>query len=405
MGFIGKGFAGGTIWWLLGVVYAFQTIIIGSLIAPRMRDIESATTLGGVYGAKVGSFSQFIVGALSVGLCAGFGAVMLAAGGKLFANFFGWPVWIGVVLTAVLTTIYTITGGLRASVSTDAFQFVVFTILIPLLLVLIIFKGQFDISKLSITASNLNTQFFNNTGQIGFVALVLSFLIGETMIPPYASRALGAKDKRKAQKGFWIAGIFAVIWFLCVVLLGIASRQFIEPNVEGDMVLLNLLHIFPDFMRNFVGIALLGVIMSSLDSLLNSGGVAFSEDVVAIPFQKNGNNLTDQTRLNYSRVGILAISIIGCIGALYVKGIVDGLLKCYAMWGPAIIPSLFYVLLAKRPSRFVAISSILTGILIPIAMQLKIFSIELDTIIVGTAFSVSVLVIFSIPSVVLRRSS
>lgn len=392
MGFIGKGFAGGTIWWLMGIVYAIQTVIIGVLIAPRMRDIPNARTLGGVYGSKTGALSQFVVGMLSVGLCAGFAAVMLAAGGKLFVSFFGWPVWVGVIFTAILTTAYTVTGGLRASVATDAFQFAIFAILIPALLVVLMVQGRIDVTAIGQSGSDLSAEFVRSTGKWGIFALMLSFLVGETMIPPYASRALGAKNRQNARRGFLIAGIFAVIWFLCVVVLGLAARQIIDKNSDGDVVLLNLLQTFPGFMQSFVGIALLGVIMSSLDSLLNSGGVAFSEDVVAIGRQKwNAGAVTEKTMLVLSRVGIVVISAVGCIGALRVQGIVDGLLKCYAMWGPAIIPSLFYVLLVKRPSSSAAIASIVTGILVPLGMQLGIFAKDFDPILIGMACSVTVL--------------
>ena len=331
---------------------------------------------------------------------------MLAAGGKLFANFFEWPVWVGVILTASFTTVYTISGGLRASVTTDAFQFVIFTIMIPMLLVILLINGQFDVTIIAPTAYKLNDEFLNSTGKWGLVALLISFLVGETMIPPYASRILGAKNKQNAQNGMLIAGVFAIVWFLCVVVLGLAARQVIGVASEGDTVLLNLSQVFPSFIQSFIGIALLGVIMSSLDSLLNSGGVAFSEDVVAVVTQKKiAGGITDKSMLTLSRVGIVLISAVGCVGSLYVQSIVDGLLKCYAMWGPAIIPSLFYVLLSKRPHSVVAITATVSGIMIPLGIQLGIFAQEADPILVGMIGSVGIIIIGILVTPLLRKSS
>ncbi|MBI1282549.1 MAG: hypothetical protein GC179_30765 [Anaerolineaceae bacterium] len=387
MGFIGQGYSVGLIYWLFGIVYGLQTIFVGIFIAPKLRQIPNAKTLAGVYAEKTNKFTQLIVGLLSVGLCAGFASVMLKAGGTLFESFFDWPLWGGVIFTAIITTIYTITGGLRASVATDAYQFVLFTILLPIILIIMFFYWNVNIDLALESANESSSQFYSANGIVGILGLVLAFFLGESMIPPYATRALASKSDNIAYRGFVFSGVFACFWFLVVILIGLFSRQIIDEGIDQDNVLLNLLQNFPPIFHYLVGIALVGIVMSSLDSLLNSGGVSFSEDVVSWFF----SSMDDKYQLNLSRIGIFVISVTGCIAALRVESIIDGLLTCYAMWAPSIIPSLIYILFLRNVVNLAVILSILSGISVTLLMQFEIIDFSVEPIIIGMICSIAFL--------------
>ena len=400
MGFIGKGYSFGLAYWVMGILYGLQTILVGLFIAPRLRDIEGARTLGGVYGARSGLIAQVLVGVLSVGLCAGFAAVMLKAGGTLLQSFFGWSLWMGVLATAVVTTIYTVSGGLRASVATDAFQFIVFAIVLPVLLLVLYYGGHFDVSSAVATSNTLSLDFIDSTGSLGLLALGMAFLFGESVIPPYASRALGSRTAAVARRGFVMSGVFAILWFLVVVVIGIAGRQIVGDGVEEDNVLLEMLAGFPAVARYFVGIALIGVVMSSLDSLLNSGGVAFSEDVI----RRCRPGISDRWLLVNSRGGVILIAIVGAIGALKVETIVGGLLKCYAVWAPAIVPSLVYLLLVKRVRKAAVVASVLAGTIAALLVELNAIPTAIAPIIVGMSGAILALAFVHIGGKLCGRS-
>jgi len=119
---------------------------------------------------------------------------------------------------------------------------------------------------------------------------------------------------------------------------------------------------------------LISIIMSSLDSLLNAGAVAFTQDIVK-PFAK----LTDSTALSLGRCATIVIALTAAAGAVAVESIIDGLLICYtiwapailpAIWAPAILPALIIGLWAKNPRPLAGILSMAVGAVVAITLWL-----------------------------------
>jgi SSS family solute:Na+ symporter len=130
-----------------------------------------------------------------------------------------------------------------------------------------------------------------------------------------------------------------------MVSLGITARSIIPTDTEEDVVLLNLVKsVMPTFGRALLFVALVSVVTSSLDSLLNAGAVAFTQDVVK-PFVK----LSDSLALKVGRAATLAIAAVAAVGVVVVPSIIGGLLICYTIWAPSILPTLIIGLWIKNP--------------------------------------------------------
>ncbi|MFH1719046.1 MAG: hypothetical protein ABIF19_16960, partial [Planctomycetota bacterium] len=194
IGFVGKGFKSGFLFLGLGLAYSIQNILVGLFVAPRLRRLKGCHTLGDAIGQKYDRKCQILAGVISVGLCAGFAAVMAKAGGNVLRDTFGLPHWSSVFLVVAVTALYTTFGGLRASVITDAFQFSAFAILLPITffwILLFHFNGGPD--AFAQQASIATSDGLSSTPLIEIVALLAAFLLGETLIPPYANRALASR--------------------------------------------------------------------------------------------------------------------------------------------------------------------------------------------------------------------
>ena len=139
IGFVGKGFSSGFLFWGIGLAYAAQNILVGIFVAPRLRALKGCHTLGDAVGQKYDRTCQILAGVISVGVCAGLAAVMAKAGGDVVRNIFLLHHWSAVVIIVGITALYTTFGGLKASVVTDAFQFTAFAILLPAALIWILF--------------------------------------------------------------------------------------------------------------------------------------------------------------------------------------------------------------------------------------------------------------------------
>ena len=151
-----------------------------------------------------------------------------------------------------------------------------------------------------------------------------------------------------------------------MISLGIVAR--LDRNIPNDVlennVLLDLVKsIMPASGYALLLVVLISIVMSSLDSLLNAGAVAFTQDIIK-PFI----NLSNSTALNIGRAATIIIAVISAICALAVENIVNGLLTCYAIWSPAILPALIIGLWTKNPKPLAGILSMGVGSAIAVVL-------------------------------------
>jgi len=364
IGFVGKGFNSGFLFWVVGLAYAAQNITVGLLVAPKLRALKNCHTLGDAFGQKYDRTSQVLAGLVSVGVCTGLAAVMAKAGGDVIKTMFNLPKWSSIVIVVGITAIYTTFGGLRASVVTDAFQFAAFALLLPLALAvtLLFHVSAPDFTSEAATATRTG---FGSASTVQIVGLITAFLLGETLIPPYANRALASKTTAVSRGGFVLAGLFSAVWFAVMIGLGITARLILPGTPPEDQVLIDLIRsTMPAAGYALLLVALLSVIMSSLDSLLNAGAVAFTQDIVK-PFK----NITDTTALKIGRSATIVVAATAALGAVAVNSIISGLLICYTIWAPAILPALIIGLWIKHPRPLAAILSMAAGTAVAVGFE------------------------------------
>jgi len=156
-----------------------------------------------------------------------------------------------------------------------------------------------------------------------------------------------------------------VAWFMVMIALGVTARTIIPKGTSEDLVLLSLVKFtMPAEGYVLLLVVLVSIVMSSLDSLLNAGAVSFTEDVVK-PFIK----LPDETALNVGRCATVMIAGIAAACAVAVPGIIRGLLVCYTIWAPAILPALIIGLWVKNPRPLAGILSMCVGTFVAIMFQ------------------------------------
>jgi SSS family solute:Na+ symporter len=152
---------------------------------------------------------------------------------------------------------------------------------------------------------------------------------------------------------------------MVMIALGISARSIIPQGTGEDFVLLKLVKsVMPAEGYALLLVVLVSIVMSSLDSLLNAGAVAFTQDIVK-PFA----NVPDNTALIIGRSATIVIAMIAAVGAVAVPSIISGLLICYSIWAPAILPALIIGLWIKRPRPLAGILSMGIGTLVAVFFQ------------------------------------
>jgi len=372
-GFVAMGFKSGVLFLCVGLAYAVQNILVGVFVAPRLRSLSGCHTLGDAIGLKYNRACQVIAGIISVGLCVGFAAVMVSALIDVVTGLFHIPGWVVAVAAIVTTTLYTSFGGLKASVMTDALQFTLFSILMP---AIFLYELLWCLQNSAVTFTHelvtATSEGFRSTPPVEIIGFIVAWFLGETAIPPYANRALATQTTRSSRNSFILGGLFSVLWFTIMISLGIVARAAqvggtpvaIVPVRERDVLLTLAKTTMPMEGYVLLLVALLSVIVSSLDSLLNAGAVAFTQDVVT-PFAK----VPDRVLLIYGRVATAVIATVAGIAALAVPSIIKGLLICYTVWAPAILPALVFGLWLRRPRVLAGMLSMLTGVAVAVSLQ------------------------------------
>ncbi len=123
------------------------------------------------------------------------------------------------------------------------------------------------------------------------------------LLPFYCVRALAARSPKDAGEGFMAAGLFGFPWMLVVVTIGIIGGGTVT-GVATDAIFLKTMEAYlPVGVLGLVLAGIFGIIMSSQDSCLHSGSVAFSIDI----FQHFRPNTPPATLLRYSQfiVGVM----------------------------------------------------------------------------------------------------
>lgn len=349
----------GYVWYLIFLAFSVQTILVGWFVAPRLSAIRNAYTLGDVMGQRYGKLVQVISGIMSVILCAGFVGAITRASGDIISALTPLPFVAAIALSISVVILYSTFGGIKTVVITDVIQFVVLALAIPAavffladlgggaaLVVQMLPESKFEIGSHFTTAALLG--------------LMLGFLLGEALIPPYANRALMAKDQTNAKWGFVFAGVFSAFWFFVCATIGIFGASLL-PLQEGQSVFVqSLQQVLPVGLLGLATAGMIAIIMSTQSSLLNAAAVAFSNDIVGRLASKR---VDEKKELAYSKILTIIIGIIATIIALNAPSIVDALLICYTLWAPTIVLPLIIAVLKKDAHPIAGLAAILAGAL------------------------------------------
>ncbi len=230
-------------------------------------------------------------------------------------------IWITVLGIGVLGSLYAILGGLKAvafSDSINAIGLIVAGLLVPFFALWEIGSGNIleGLSEVYNTIPNKFSVIGEETSVLPFSTLFTGLMINQIyfwgMNQTIIQRVFGAKNMAEAQKGLLYAGILKILVPLIIVLPGIIAFYYFgnEFYDQQDFIYPELIKkVFPMSLVGFFAAVVLGAILSTFNSVLNSSATIFSLDI----YKKLINSKASDVKLVYigkiSSV-ILAISSI-----------------------------------------------------------------------------------------------
>ena len=347
VGLAASGYNEGLVWgnFLLGLVFA--PFYFKSRISTLPEFLERR------YGPASRIFLAFmaIVGALFIHI-----GLSLYAGAAVFKQFFGINVVTSIVIISVITAIYTVLGGLKAVVVTEAIQTVllvfgavVITVLAILALPDIGVNSLADL-KSAVRPEQLSMIRTDNASGLAWYAVLLGYPIlgiwywcsDQTIV----QRVLGARSQKDAQLGPLFAG-----YVLFKDLIGSDPNQTLP-------VLINQL--IPSGLKGLIAAGLLAALMSTIAAALNSSATLVAVDIV----KRFKPHLSDTKLVQIGRFSAVAVMLLAMIWSTQggrFSSIFEGINAIAANLAPPITTVFLWGVFWRRGTRQAAFITLVIG--------------------------------------------
>ena len=338
--------------------FSLKEILVARFIAPKMDNFPNVISAGDIMELGYGKPAKVITGFFSIFLCAGIVGAQVGAMGLICKEFVGIePIW-GILIGCGIVIAYSTIGGMRAVILTDLIQFCVLAIGLPAALIFGIIKlGGFSAIREAVPASHFSVPADTMT-IVAFLSLFLTFLLGETLVPPYVQRLLIGKDAGHTARGTMLSGIFSVPFFVITGAIGLVALTLdpkLDPNLAMPFVIRTML---PVGIRGVVIAGVISIVMSSADSFLNGAATACINDIVK-PLREKP--LSERHELLLAKLTNCFVGVLAVIFAIKISSILDILIYAYNFWAPVILVPLAAVFLGVRVTRAGFFSGTIAG--------------------------------------------
>jgi len=365
--FIGGGFTMGNAekvftWGIVNIFalwgFSLKEILVATFIAPRIDAFSEAISVGDIMEQAYGKIAKLVSGCFAVLLCAGIVGAQVGAIGYIFKLFLGIPHSWGILFGFGIVVLYATIGGMKAVVLTDLLQFVILSVGIPLTLILGLYKaGGLEVVQAAVPAGHLS--FLDGKTPLAFASLFLTFMLGETLVPPYVQRLLIGKSAAHTARGTLLSGLFSIPFFAVTGGIGLVALT-LQPGLDPNMALPYVIQqVLPLGLKGMVVAGIIAVVMSSADSFLNGAAVAFTNDVVG-PLRRRP--LSDRQALFLAKITTLLVGVLAIVFAIKIKSILDLLIYAYHFWAPVIVIPLAAAFFGIKARARVFLSGCIVGL-------------------------------------------
>lgn len=318
----------------------------------------------------------FAAGALTFIFLGTYAAAQLKAGSAALTALFGWAPWVGAVLGFVIVVAYCFSGGLRASIWTDAAQsFVMMFGMFALLAISYQQVGGIEGLRSSLAAIDPElAAVYPPSASQGFVLYFLGFLAGGfgCIGAPHIlirSMALRSSDVFNQTRLIYLATFIPFV--LASAFIGLYARVMIpelsevSAGLTGDAASLALatqsemalpmlaLETLPSFFVGMVLAAIFAATMSTADSQVLSCSAAVTQDMMP------------RWRESYlaSKLATLAVATLALVIALFAgKGVFALVLDAWAALGCTLGPVLLVRLIDRHVPAPLALTMMGVGL-------------------------------------------
>ena len=353
---------------------AFLLIILGLVFAPFYFKNKISTLpefLERRYSGASRSFLAFlaIIGALFMHI-----GISLYAGAVVFENFFGIDKWYSIIIISVITSIYTVLGGLKSVVVTETIQTVILIVGASVMAIIAIFalpdKGITTMAELKealrpdqlvllrSAESSPNLPWYSIL--LGYPVIGLWYWCADQTI---VQRVLGARSLRDAQIGPIFAGFIKILPVFIMVIPGILAYALFSDIIgdnANDALPVLITQLLPTGLKGLLSAALMAALMSTIAAALNSSATLVSVDIV----QRARPKTTDSQQVRIGRWTAIIVMLLAIAWSPMIerfRSIFDAINTILSVLAPPIAVVFIWGVFWKRGTKQASLATIISG--------------------------------------------
>ncbi|MBL4588631.1 MAG: solute:sodium symporter family transporter [Alphaproteobacteria bacterium] len=295
--------------------------------------------------------------------------------------------WLTVWGVGCLGSLYAIFGGLKAVAISDTINgvgFLIVGLMIPILALIMVGDGDFFAGLNEVYTEEHEK--FDITGDepgsfLPFGVLFTGMIVNQVFFwctnQSIVQRALGAKNLAEAQKGVLIAAGFKLLGPFIIVLPGVIAFHMFKDTLAPEDYLLAypmlVKAVLPTVLTGFFAAVMIGAVLSTFNSVLNSSATLFCEGIYKVFFNREatGKQLVKAGRITSIILALAAMTtapLIDTSGSLY-----NFLQKINATFFGPMLAVILLGMLTKNVSAFAAKAGLIVG---PIIFYMLVFGYE-----------------------------
>ncbi|MGI9457749.1 MAG: sodium:solute symporter family transporter, partial [Aeoliella sp.] len=305
----------------------------------------------------------------------------LFTGGKVVEGLFDIPLIYGMAIILALTGVYTIVGGLKAVVWTEAVQTIILLAGMALLTAIAYNKvggwSNFTAAmaeepeRLKLLRSDEAADDFKwYAVLLGYPVIGIWFWCTDQTI---VQRVLGAKDENHAQVGALFAGfikvaalfLFVFPGMFCYVLVSNGTLENLEDSAQTLPFMVS--HLLPWGVRGLVAAAMLSALMSTVAGALNSTATVCCYDI----YKQINPRATDRATIRFGRIVTFAAMLAAIAWAPFIQNfgsILEGNTMLIAYMAPSVTAVFLWGVFWRGASAAGAIGCLAAGALLGTAV-------------------------------------
>lgn len=377
IGLIGYTYTAGvqSVWLMLG--WILGDLIASKTVHERMRDEADRIHANGIisllarWGGTNNRSWQVLAALFSIVFLATYAAAQIAAGGKALEGMLDIPMAIGMSMVAVVVIAYSIAGGIRASIWTDAAQSLLMIVSIVVLLVAAVthlggMQAVFQQAAAIDGFMNPTPTGLDIPGYAGAVAFVVGWMFAGAAAlgqPHIVSRYLALQNTRQMNQVRWWYYSYYLLFYCFATAVGLLSRLYFgeTSGFDPEMALPNMARdLLPPWLAGLMLAGIFAATMSTADSLVLSCSSAITQD---LPRKPSENRWFLKAATAMTTVFALGI------GLWSEQSVFSLVVWAWGTLGAVFVPILIWQVLGAKLNSLAMLSMSSTGVMTTVAWK------------------------------------